>query len=538
MTILISPDSGKLWLLIGLTSFSVFSIVWVTTNCIYSPEDLGGLRGICGKNYSEEMQVPRDKRSIPSTQIRDQITTNVTHTRHKRGTQLYNEGSKTDSLTDNMLLLKFKYAYARKTGYEKCWICSKLHPSTARIPLMAMPLNFYPLLNGTPPIILTNVTRTLPNNTLTFPIIGRSHSPDWCFRLGNSTKRAEVCQHAKINFSMTSIEDPVFHTSDPTMNATLMDFLSSSSTSPVGQLLSSFTFSSLSDEVMTIFNKRPLALGNSIYICCGKICHPWIPTEPQGWCYLASLVPIMGVVGDDKGEHLLEASMHPRYPLKHRHKRELFFEKDMAWAWFPSWTGWGIDIMKRLNNYSKILDEILDKNSGDITNLNEEMRAIKKQLELHDLAIESMSAALTGLCEVTEDYRCCTWIHNTSVEIPDYYDIIAQHQKEVDSLQQEARDIAKTWSPFGKGNFGLGGIFSWLKDIAMTIIIILLFLLFLYACFKLIMCIIARASKSPTHDTSMVSNQVPDYDTPKPHAPGDYSTYVKMHKQKKKNLII
>ena len=513
MTILISPDSGKLWLLIGLISFSVFSIVWVTANCIYSPEDLGGLQAICGNSNTPQ-----------------QDNTNHMHDRHKR-----NENSK--GLTDKMLLLKFKYAYAQKSGYEKCWICSKLHPSTIRIPLMAVPLNFTPLLNNTPPLTFTNVTRTFTNDTLTFQIIGRSYFPDWCFRLGNSTNGAEVCQRTRIDFSMTSIESPVFHTSEPALNTTLMNFLNTSSTSTVGQLLSSLAFSSLSNEMMAIFNKRPLALGNSIYICCGKICHPWIPTEPQGWCYLASLVPIMGIIGDNKGGHLLEASIHPKYPLRHRNKRELFFEKDMAWAWFPSWTGWGIDMMKRLNNYSNILDEILDKNSGDITKLNEEMRAIKKQLELHDLAIESMSAALTGLCEVTEDYECCTWIHNTSVEIPDYYEIIAQHRKEVDKLQQEARDIAKTWSPFGSGNFGLGGIFSWIKDVVITIMMILLFLLFLYACFKFIVCIIA--SRSPGHDTSMLSHQNSDYKTPLPHDPNEYVMYVKRYRsKKKKNLII
>lgn len=118
----------------------------------------------------------------------------------------------------------------------------------------------------------------------------------------------------------------------------------------------------------------------------------------------------------------LEASIHPSYPLKPRDKRELFYKQDIAWAWFPSWTGWGIDMMKRLNNYSSILDEIMERNSDDIAMLNIETRAIRKQLELHELAIESMSAALTGLCEMTEDYECCTWISNMSAKVPDYYD--------------------------------------------------------------------------------------------------------------------
>lgn len=93
----------------------------------------------------------------------------------------------------------------------------------------------------------------------------------------------------------------------------------------------------------------------------------------------------MGILRDNEGSHLLKAGVYPRYPLKHRYARSLFLEKNMAWAWFPSGTWWGSDMMKRLNIYSGILDEILDKNSVDITNLNLETRAIRKQLELHDL---------------------------------------------------------------------------------------------------------------------------------------------------------
>lgn len=75
--------------------------------------------------------------------------------------------------------------------------------------------------------------------------------------------------------------------------------------------------------------------------------------------------------------------------------------------------------------------------------------------------------------------------------MPDYYDIIAQHRKEVGQLQQEARDIAKTWSPFDNAGFGLEGIFSWLKDIVLVIVMIFILALILYLCFKCCICIIA-----------------------------------------------
>lgn len=122
-----------------------------------------------------------------------------------------------------------------------------------------------------------------------------------------------------------------------------------------------------------------------------------------------------------------------------------------------------------------------------------EQRAIRKQLEVHELAIESMSAALTGICELTEDYECCTWFHNTSFEVPDYYDIIDKHRKEVSDLQAEARDIARDgWNPFkGLGSVGdfFGSIFSWFKKVGMLILTGLLFCFIVYALLKVAICI-------------------------------------------------
>ncbi|OCT55588.1 hypothetical protein XELAEV_18000466mg [Xenopus laevis] len=42
-------------------------------------------------------------------------------------------------------------------------------------------------------------------------------------------------------------------------------------------------------------------------------------------------------------------------------RRELFFAGDRAWAWFPAWTGWVIELMKRLNNFSIIMDEMFNE---------------------------------------------------------------------------------------------------------------------------------------------------------------------------------
>ncbi|KAM9324230.1 uncharacterized protein PAF06_000243 [Gastrophryne carolinensis] len=123
----------------------------------------------------------------------------------------------------------------------------------------------------------------------------------------------------------------------------------------------------------------------------------------------------MGVVGENKS---LKMSPYPKHPLEslNRVKKSLqrtdpldydvFTEGDMTWAWFPSWTGWSVDMMKRLNNYTGLMNEVLDRNSEDIEKLNVEQKAIRDKVEMHEMAIESMSAALTGLCEMTEDYEC------------------------------------------------------------------------------------------------------------------------------------
>lgn len=86
---------------------------------------------------------------------------------------------------------------------------------------------------------------------------------------------------------------------------------------------------------------------------------------------------------------------------------------------------------------------------GDVKELCDglsiEQRAIRKELELHDLAVESMSYALTGLCEVKEDYECCTWILKYLIIINQ----TASTDWKVSLLQAEARDIGKDgWNPF------------------------------------------------------------------------------------------
>ncbi|CAI9612926.1 unnamed protein product [Staurois parvus] len=80
--------------------------------------------------------------------------------------------------------------------------------------------------------------------------------------------------------------------------------------------------------------------------------------------------------------------------------------------------------------------------------------------------------------------------------VPDFYEIIKQHREQVDGLMEKVRAIGKDgWTPFYWLGSGFGSVFSWIKGIAVSIVMRLLFVLFLYLCFKCLLYCIARAIK-------------------------------------------
>uniref|UniRef100_A0A8C5W8Z9 Opioid growth factor receptor (OGFr) conserved domain-containing protein n=1 Tax=Leptobrachium leishanense TaxID=445787 RepID=A0A8C5W8Z9_9ANUR len=172
----------------------------------------------------------------------------------------------------------------------------------------------------------------------------------------------------------------------------------------------------------------PFMLEEGYQVCCGRVCYTWVPPTITGMCYLAKLVPIQRLRGEDTNTDT-DTELHPRYPLVfERTKREMFAKIDRIWSWLPAWTGWGREMMMRLNSYVNLMDEILNRTSMDIQLLNLEVRELRKVQMIHDMAIEQISAALNGLCEMTMHYECCTFIKNTTHEVPDYYQVIQDHQ--------------------------------------------------------------------------------------------------------------
>lgn len=116
MASLLSPQTfGKALCLLCMLTLMVFLPTWVITNCIHHPEDLGTLKTIC---------------SFPS---------NETATRQRRESNV--EDPKDSYHPTDKMLLQYKYSYAQKSGYDTYWVCSKLHPITLQIPLLAAPVN-------------------------------------------------------------------------------------------------------------------------------------------------------------------------------------------------------------------------------------------------------------------------------------------------------------------------------------------------------------------------------------------------------------
>lgn len=167
--------------------------------------------------------------------------------------------------------------------------------------------------------------------------------------------------------------------------------------------------------------------------------------------------------------------------------------------------------MKRINNYTKILDEVFNLTVIDVGLLNEEMAQIRKKVLQHRMTLDYLSAAQGGMCEVIHT-DCCTYISDEGK-------IIEGHLKRIDQLQSEARHIvADGWNPFkGLGSFGdfFGGMFGWFKKVGILLLMALLFILFLYFAVKIAVCLLSGICKPKSlHDSTAILL--------KEHPPVDY----------------
>lgn len=252
-------------------------------------------------------------------------------------------------------------------------------------------------------------------------------------------------------------------------------------------------------------NSSCAVLTGPYYFLCGSAAYKVIPRNARGSCVLVKLVPASYIAADR--EDLL---LRRRARMQARNRRELFSSHDQVWAWFPAWTGWGIELMKRLNNFSSIVDEMFNETIAAMREITEEQKQMKTLVLQEKMALDYLLASKGGFCEfIGED--CCTWIADTS-------DKVQAHMDKVTVLQGRARSIANEgWNPFtALGGFGdiLFSIGNWLKEVGVYILMLFLFLFILYILVRCSCCLIDRITQARADDHILIAT--PGYTTNQP----------------------
>ncbi|XP_040288807.1 endogenous retroviral envelope protein HEMO-like [Bufo bufo] len=227
----------------------------------------------------------------------------------------------------------------------------------------------------------------------------------------------------------------------------------------------------------------PKVLKQGLYYICGNRAYSWLPMGAWGNCTIGRVVPAIrqrtNISLTDAPETLLGMT---------RNKRELFTSADKAWMWFPSWTGWGIELANKLNKYANIMDGIINETTSSIHALNEELAQVRKVALQNRMALDYLLAIEGGTCAVIGE-ECCTWVE-------DSHDPIEAHMNKVKELQQKARDIAKEgWNPFS----WMGSIGVWfnnmISDLLKPIVVVIGLVLVLLIAWKLLMLCISHCSR-------------------------------------------
>lgn len=131
------------------------------------------------------------------------------------------------------------------------------------------------------------------------------------------------------------------------------------------------------------------------YFICGKWAYSWLPLSSHGRCTVATLAPAITVV-DEGG---ITAT---KYLLSHNNlfRRALFQEAEYAWAWFPSWTGWGVELLIRLNIYAGLIDKMFNETAAAITANSVEIAQVRRLSLNKKLALDYILAEQGGMCQV------------------------------------------------------------------------------------------------------------------------------------------
>ncbi|XP_041440068.1 syncytin-2-like [Xenopus laevis] len=379
------------------------------------------------------------------------------------------------------LLFKMHLQLAKTANRSNCWVCSKPPPSQS-IPAMAAVHALYDIRVG--------MRKFSPSGRS----VERHLSIEFnqTFLDGNVTYGLDVSPEA-----CTRLSRPVWVSGQLGQSGICFNISSGFGAKSLGrtECPSGITIQLLRNARNRNPNDLCVSLTGPYYFLCGQAAYRVVPPNTRGSCSLVRLVSASYIADGHK-----DLMVQRRVSVGRRTRRELFSAGDHAWAWFPAWTGWGIELMKRLNNFSIIMDEMFNETVEAMREISSEQRQLKTLMLQEKMALDYLLASKGGFCEfIGED--CCTWVEDTG-------DKVQAHLDKVKALQGQARAIAEEgWNPFkGLGGFGdmLFSIGSWLKEVGVYVLMLLCFLFLLYVTARMTCCLVNQVAKSRAEDHVMI----------------------------------
>ncbi|XP_072343862.1 syncytin-A-like [Scyliorhinus torazame] len=177
------------------------------------------------------------------------------------------------------------------------------------------------------------------------------------------------------------------------------------------------------------FDVDKLTSYNGTYFICGHKAYPWLPENWTGSCYLGYVVPFI--------HHL--ANLGDHYQMMKRQKRAITETQRYFGILLPPI---GVALaMKEIRKIAKILEEVANDTTEALTEINNEMVAIRTVALQNRMALDYLLANKGGTCAVIGS-ECCTYIPDSSENTTHLVDHI---RKEVKKLHETPRDGWLDW---------------------------------------------------------------------------------------------
>ncbi|XP_072362584.1 syncytin-2-like [Scyliorhinus torazame] len=367
--------------------------------------------------------------------------------------------------------LYMSYVYAKDMNVSGCWVCTHI-PTHAKgeIPLRPVPLNLSETVewhiyqNGTRQcprtIRIASLVRNpeggaasslsflpisprpwkeggYPVNTFEMwyqPSYDQSHQPPF-LTLTNTTntgrplgiiclvrnvvkgifKGASRCKH---KFVVANISKVYPVNTSPQFYGCTLDV-------PYANGTGTFKYSLMAEG----FDVDKLTSYNGTYFICGHKAYPWLPENWTGSCYLGYVVPFI--------HHL--ANLGDHYQMMKREKRAITETQRYFGILLPPI---GVALaLKEIRKVAKILEEVANDTTEALTEINNEMVAIRTVALQNRIVLDYLFANKGGTCAVIGS-ECCNYIPDRSENITHLVDHI---RTEVKKLHETSRDGWLDW---------------------------------------------------------------------------------------------